>query len=63
MPEQRFVVYRGIRMVEGWPERIQAAQSHRELMIQGVPFARIPYGSETEDWEAATRPCHDCQTS
>ena len=57
----RFVVYRGIRMIEGWPERIQAAQRVRQVMINGVSFKRIAYGAESDDWGAGEHACHDCR--
>jgi hypothetical protein len=31
----RFVEYRGVRMVEGWPEKIVAAQTVRHVVIDG----------------------------
>jgi hypothetical protein len=59
MPE--FIEYRGIRMVEGWPERIVAAQSQTTYLIKDEEVPRIKYGSETDDWNAANQPCHDCR--
>jgi hypothetical protein len=48
-------------MIEGWPERIQAAQLQPTCSIAGVQYQRIPYGSETDDWGADSAPCHDCR--
>jgi hypothetical protein len=58
---RRFVEYRGVRMIQGWPERIQAAQTVRYLMIDGRRFARIRYGAESDDWGADEHACHDCR--
>lgn len=56
-----FVEYRGVRMIEGWPERISEAQSQATYSINGNEIERIKYGSETDDWNAANQPCHDCR--
>ena|SRR5207244_645622 len=58
---KRFVEYRGVRMVEGWPERIQHAQLLTLYHIDGRAVARITYGSEESDWGADKLPCHDCR--
>ena len=57
----RRVVYNGIEMIEGWPERIQDAQQVQEYSIGGVSHPRIRYGDESHDWDAARIPCHDCR--
>ena len=56
-----FVEYRGVRMIQGWPAQIQAAQAIRSVEIGGVEFARIRYGDEDEDWGAGRQPCGDCR--
>ena len=56
----RFIEYRGVRMVEGWPARITEAQSIRTYSSRDKPVPRIPYGSERDDW-GAEKPCHDCR--
>lgn len=61
MNEEKFVIYQGTRMVEGWPERIRKAQKQRTYNIAGKEYARIPYGDEDHDWEADKYPCHDCK--
>jgi hypothetical protein len=61
MTERRFVEYRGVRMVEGWPERIQAGQAAPKLLIGGVLCERIRYGAELDDWGANEHPCADCR--
>ena len=58
--EKKFVEYNGIKVMEGWPELIEAAQTEKTYAINGVVYARIPYGSEKNDWGAAEHPCHDC---
>jgi len=63
MAERRFVEYRGVRMVEGWPERIQAAQRVTHLSIEGTSYPRIPFGSEQDDWGADAHPCTDCRVA
>jgi hypothetical protein len=60
MMEKKYVEYNGQRVVEGWPEQIEAAQLELTYEIKGVEYARIAYGNETDDWGAGTRPCHDC---
>ena len=58
---QRFIEYRGVRMIEGWPARIEEAQQIRIYSSGGREIARIPYGSERDDWGAHKTPCHDCR--
>lgn len=58
--EKKYVEYNGARVIEGWPERIEAAQLERSYVIRGVAYARVAYGDESDDWGADTRPCHDC---
>jgi hypothetical protein len=54
------VIYRGVSMMAGWPQKIQAAQLILSYTIGGKELARIRYGSEAEDWGANSQPCHDC---
>jgi hypothetical protein len=54
------IVYRGMRMLAGWPERIRAAQAEMTCRPNGVEMERLRYGAEPEDWGADERPCHDC---
>ena len=54
------MVYNGVEMIEGWPERIAQAQSQKTYLIAGRLYLRIPYGDEQDDWGADKRPCHDC---
>ena len=55
------VCYRGIDMVEGWPEQIRAAQEQTHYRVGGQDFARIRYGDEHDDWGANEHSCHDCR--
>lgn len=59
-PEKKFVIYNGTRMVEGWPEQIQQAQTEPHTLIDGVKYDRVRYGEEVDDWGADKGPCHDC---
>ena len=59
MSKQR-VVYNGVEMAEGWPERIQDAQEIVEYSSGGVIYPRVRYGDETDDWGADRGPCSDC---
>jgi hypothetical protein len=58
--EKDRVYYNDEWMASGWPEQIQAAQREPTYVIRGVAYARIPYGSEVDDWGAERRSCHDC---
>ena len=48
-------------MIEGWPERIQAAQTVTHVIIDGRRYRRIRFGEEGDDWGADQHPCHDCR--
>ena len=60
MSEPKRVVYRGVPMAEGWPEKIIAAQQIVSLRHDGRDVPRTRYGDEESDWSAETIPCHDC---
>jgi hypothetical protein len=55
-----FVIYNGVRMIKGWPEKIRAAQSVTTIKIYGREHDRTRYGHEEGGWGANARPCHDC---
>jgi hypothetical protein len=55
-----FVEYNGVRVIAGWPEQIEAAQSVTTFSIAGVEHPRVRYGDESDDWGADRVPCHDC---
>ena len=58
--EQEFVIYKGERMIKGWPEKIEAAQLQPTAIIGGVERQRIRYGEEAKDWGADRQSCRDC---
>ena len=58
--DTKFVVYQGVQMAEGWPEKIREAQTQPTCMINGKLYNRIRYGDEEDDWGADRHPCHDC---
>jgi hypothetical protein len=60
MPELKFVIYNGVRMIEGWPLRIEEAQTIPIVSIGGREYSRIRYGDEPEDWGAGRQGCRDC---
>jgi hypothetical protein len=59
--EHKRTLYRGVPMIEGWPEKIQEAQGITSYTLNGKAIARVPYGSEQDDWYADRIPCHDCR--
>jgi hypothetical protein len=61
MTQPKRVLYRGVPMVEGWSEKIKAAQELRSVKFKGREIPRIRYGKEKSDWAAANTPCHDCR--
>ena len=61
MNEHRRILYRGVQMIEGWPNKIQTAQTLLSYTLKGKSVPRVRYGDEQEDWRANTVPCHDCQ--
>jgi hypothetical protein len=60
MAESKRILYRGVPMIEGWPEKIEAAQRAPSYMLNGQTIARIRYGDEQDDWKADQHACHDC---
>lgn len=54
------IMFRGLSMTEGWPEKIQEAQKITTCEVNGEIIARIRYGQEADDWGADKHPCHDC---
>lgn len=57
---KEFVIYNGIEMIAGWPEKIEEAQLYSTYFISGKEVGRIRYGDESDDWGADRQPCHDC---
>jgi hypothetical protein len=60
MTQAKRILYRGVPMVEGWPEKIIAAQQIFSHSLEGRDVPRVRYGNEHSDWSSATVPCHDC---
>ncbi len=60
MSRAKRILYRGVPMIEGWPEKITAAQEIVSLTLEGRAIPRIRYGEEQSDLNAAKIPCHDC---
>ena len=54
------IIYRGVSMIEGWPEKIKAAQSVQTCFLGELEVSRVRYGDEPDDWGAGRYPCHDC---
>jgi hypothetical protein len=61
MTQPKRVLYRGVPMIEGWPEKIIAAQQIVSIGYVGRDVPRVRYGDEKSDWSATTIPCHDCR--
>ena len=59
MPHE-YVIHNGVRVVKGWPEKIEDAQKIMTVGIGGKEVPRVRYGEEVEDWGANDHPCHDC---
>ncbi|HAB19856.1 MAG TPA: hypothetical protein PLX89_24370 [Verrucomicrobiota bacterium] len=57
---KKFVIYQGVQMMKGWPEKIEAAQLQPTVMVAGRERQRVRYGQEARDWGADRQPCHDC---
>jgi hypothetical protein len=66
MPEDRlpeeYVVYNGKRMPREWAEAIEQWQLETHFVIEGIHYARIPYGSEKfrNPIEAEYQLCRHC---
>lgn len=57
---KKFVQFRGVTVVEGWPEKILAAQDERSYLINGTLEQRVPFGEE-RGWSVEPGEfCHDC---
>ena len=59
VPDKKFVYYQRVRMIEGWPERIPAAQLEKTVVINGAEHNRVRYGEEEDHWGGNRGPCHD----
>jgi hypothetical protein len=61
MGQPRRILFRGVPMIEGWPEKIQAAQNVVSYTLNEKPVPRVRYGDEHENWGANEHACHDCR--
>src|ERR1700680_3120695 len=61
MAESKRVFYRVVPMIEGWPEKIKAAQHLLSYSLNGQGVPRIRYDDEHNNWGAELRACHDCR--
>ena len=61
MTEPKNILYRGVPMMEGWPEKIMAAQQIVSLTQEGRAIPRIRFGDEDDDWGVDKNACPDCQ--
>lgn len=59
-PPKKFVIYRGQRMIERWPEKIEEAQIIKFYNIGGKQYERIKYGHESNRQTSGNQPCRDC---
>jgi hypothetical protein len=59
--EPKRIIYRGVPMIEGWPQRIEDAQRVTSYTMQGQTIPRVRYGDEHDDWGANDHACHDCR--
>lgn len=55
--KKQTVIFNGVEVVRGWPEKIAAAQLKPSVLIADVEYQRIRYGAEAEDWGAGSKPC------
>lgn len=60
MIQPKTILYRGVPMIEGWPEKIMAAQQIVSLPQEGRAIPRIRYGDEDDDWGVRENACPDC---
>ncbi len=58
--EKEYVIFNGVQVIKGWPEKLMACQVVTTASIGGIEFERIKYGEEEDDWGASRGPCHDC---
>ena len=59
MTQPKIVLYHGVPMIEGWPEKMMAAQQIVSLTQERRAIPRIRYGDEHDDWGVDTNACPD----
>jgi hypothetical protein len=52
MSEPKRILYRGVPMIEGWPEKTFAAQQSPSYAFCGQDVGRVRNGDKHDDWEA-----------
>jgi hypothetical protein len=64
MADDDIVEFFGQRMTRDWAEMLRASQDESHVVMDGVSYARVPYGSETfrQPVEAEHGPCRHCNT-
>lgn len=61
MSEEKSIMYRGISMIESWPQKIKEAQAIVTYKLGGKDLPRVRYGDEQDNWASAEKqPCGDC---
>ena len=55
----KYTEYRGRKMIVGWPEKIEEAQTITSIEVDGKVFSRIAFGEEACGRDTS-RPCRDC---
>ncbi len=58
--KQKHIIFRGVQVIEGWPELLAESQQVQHVVIGAKKTPRIRYGSERDDWGADRGLCHDC---
>lgn len=61
MTVPKLILFRGMKVVESWPAKVQEAQQIVSYTLSGNRISRIPFGREQLDFYADRGPCHDCQ--
>ncbi len=61
MPEPKRILYRGVPMIEGWPEKIMSAQNVLSYTLNGE--SRSSHSLRRRARRLGRRPnaCHDCR--
>jgi hypothetical protein len=59
MSATRLMTFRGVAVVEGWPQRIRESQARTHIALNGSRFGRVPYGAERSR-HRGDGPCPDC---
>lgn len=57
---EELVDLNGVKVIQGWPERLEFAQKITVYKINGIEYRRIPYGDEGGYASASHRACRDC---